>query len=78
MVYGRAYEESTVEPIQCSQCDELIHEGEEYLEYDGMVFCSEECLSEYLLSQCDYETKTLGEDDHDEWEAEDEWRYRED
>ena len=45
------------EPIMCdgNRCNTQIVAGEEYIKYDGLNFCCEDCLKNYLLSECNYE-----------------------
>ena len=47
------------EPIRCEQCGELICAGEEYIEYEGVALCGEDCLKDLLLENASYETKYL-------------------
>lgn len=37
--------------VACTGCGDEMYEGDEATEYDGEIFCSEECLAGYLIKQ---------------------------
>lgn len=47
------------EPRYCEHCRESLDFDEEYIFYDGMWFCSTDCLANYLLEHSEEEEREL-------------------
>jgi len=45
----------------CEDCKNELHNGEEVLIYDNMVFCDWHCLKSHLIDTLDIQYKMLGE-----------------
>lgn len=51
--------------FKCDACPAEIHEGEEYVEYDGERFCGSVCLGEHLVYYKRAEERIAGQHDWD-------------
>lgn len=47
------------ECLLCARCNEAILAGSHYLVYKSDNYCSEECLKNELLDECDYDEEYL-------------------
>lgn len=43
----------------CEQCDKELTDGDYACEYDDMIFCSEECVHDYVLNRIEIEEFTV-------------------
>lgn len=34
--------------LMCYECSEVIEQGEEFVKYDGKIFCCEDCRNDYV------------------------------
>lgn len=56
-------EGKTMITVTCDWCGYVSEPGEAYYEWDNKVFCSMECVTEYVMSDVDPLEKYVGEDD---------------
>lgn len=49
--------------VTCEWCGTVLEPGDKYLEYQGLGFCSEECATDYIMSDTELLEKVVGEDD---------------
>lgn len=47
----------------CKWCGTVLEKGDGYLEYQGLDFCSDECATDYIMSDTELLEKVVGEDD---------------
>lgn len=49
--------------IHCNRCGNVLEDGDSYLDYQGLAFCSEDCATDYIMSDTELLEKAVGEDD---------------
>ena len=49
--------------VTCEWCGTVLEPGDKYLEHQGLGFCSEECATDYIMSDTELLEKVVGEDD---------------
>lgn len=52
-----------MDEIVCTWCGLALEPGDTYFEWEGLNFCSEDCVHEYVIYQVDPIEKVVGEDD---------------
>lgn len=65
MVDAHLHDESKPElpPLRCALCGTDIYEGDDYIEYDGMPYCSAICLTDQLVLDGLARDRVHGEED---------------
>ena len=53
----------TMITVTCEWCGLVLEPGDGYYEWDCHGFCSEECATEYIMSEVDLIEKVVGDDD---------------